>query len=285
MMYAITGATGQLGRLVIDVLLKTVPAYRIVAGVRNPAKARDLADRGVIVREADYDRPDTLPTALAGVDKLLLISSTDVSGRLPKHRAVIEAAQRAGVSLIAYTSMLHADTSPARLAVEHRQTEEVIATSGLPAVILRNGWYTENHLLALPAALEHGAFVGAAGVGRFSSAARKDYAEAAAVALTADGHAGKTYELAADQAFTLAELAAEVSRQSGKSVVYSDLSQAAFEGVLTGAGLPADLAALLADADAAAARGALFDDGGALGRLIGRPTTPLASLVASALRG
>jgi NAD(P)H dehydrogenase (quinone) len=284
MMYAITGANGQLGRLVIDVLLKTVPAYRIVAGVRNPAKARDLADRGVIVREADYDRPDTLPTALAGVDKLLLISSTDVSGRLPKHRAVIEAAQRAGVSLIAYTSMLHADTSPARLAVEHRQTEEVIATSGLPAVILRNGWYTENHLLALPAALEHGAFVGAAGVGRFSSAARKDYAEAAAVALTADGHAGKTYELAADQAFTLAELAAEVSRQSGKSVVYSDLSQAAFEGVLTGAGLSADLAALLADADAAAARGALFDDGGALGRLIGRPTTPLASLVASALR-
>ncbi len=284
-MYAITGATGQLGRLVIDVLLKTVPADRIVAGVRNPAKARDLADRGVIVREADYDRPDTLPTALAGVDKLLLISSTDVSGRLPKHRAVIEAAQRAGVSLIAYTSMLHADTSPARLAVEHRQTEEVIATSGLPAVILRNGWYTENHLLALPAALEHGAFVGAAGVGRFSSAARKDYAEAAAVALTADGHAGKTYELAADQAFTLSELAAEVSRQSGKSVVYSDLSQAAFEGVLTGAGLSADLAALLADADAAAARGALFDDGGALGRLIGRPTTPLASLVASALRG
>jgi len=285
MMYAITGATGQLGRLVIDVLLKTVPAYRIVAGVRNPAKARDLAERGVIVRQADYDRPDTLPTALAGVDKLLLISSTDVSGRLPKHRAVIEAAQRAGVSLIAYTSMLHADTSPARLAVEHRQTEDVIATSGLPAVILRNGWYTENHLLALPAALEHGAFVGAAGVGRFSSAARKDYAEAAAVALTADGHAGKTYELAADQAFTLAELAAEVSRQSGKSVVYSDLSQAAFEGVLTGAGLSADLAALLADADAAAARGALFDDGGALGRLIGRPTTPLASLVASALRG
>lgn len=284
-MYAITGATGQLGRLVIDVLLKTVPAYRIVAGVRNPAKARVLADRGVIVREADYDRPDTLPTALAGVDKLLLISSTDVSGRLPKHRAVIEAAQRAGVSLIAYTSMLHADTSPARLAVEHRQTEEVIGTSGLPAVILRNGWYTENHLLAMPAALEHGAFVGAAGVGRFSSAARKDYAEAAAMALTADGHAGKTYELAADQAFTLAELAAEVSRQSGKSVVYSDLSQAAFEGVLTGAGLSADLAALLADADAAAARGALFDDGGALGRLIGRPTTPLASLVASALRG
>jgi NAD(P)H dehydrogenase (quinone) len=284
-MYAITGATGQLGRLVIDHLLKTVPADRIVAAVRNPAKAADLAARGVVVREADYTRPDTLPTALAGVDKLLLISSTEVSGRLPLHRAVIEAAQRAGVSLLAYTSMLHADSSPARLAVEHRHTEEAIAASGLPAVILRNGWYTENHLLALPAALEHGAFVGAAKDGRFSSAARIDYAAAAAVALTAGDQAGRTYELAADQAFTMAELAAEVSRQSGKEIAYNDLSGEAYQGVLTGAGLPADLAALLADADVAASRGALFDNSGALSRLLGRPTVPLESLVAAALRG
>jgi NAD(P)H dehydrogenase (quinone) len=283
-MYAITGATGQLGRLVIDTLLATVPADHIVAAVRNPAKARDLAERGVLVREADYTRPETLATAFDGVDKLLLISSTEVSGRLPLHRAVIEAAQRAGVSLLAYTSMLHADTSPARLAIEHRQTEEVIAASGLPAVILRNGWYAENHLMALPAALEHGAFVGAAKDGRFSSAARKDYAEAAAVALTTDDQAGKTYELAADHAFTLAELAAEVSRQSGKNVVYNDLAMDAYVNVLTGIGLPPDLASLLADADVAASRDALFDDGGALARLIGRPTTPLKSLIAAALR-
>ena len=283
-MYAVTGATGQLGRLVIEALLKTIPANRIVAAVRNPPKARDLAERGVIVREADYSRPDTLGPALTGVEKLLLISSTEVSGRLPRHSAVIEAAKANRVSLIAYTSMLHADTSPARLAIEHRQTEEVIAVSGLSAVILRNGWYTENHLMALPAALEHGAFVGAAKDGRFSSAARQDYAEAAAVVLATDGHAGKTYELAADQAFTLAELAAEVSRQSGKAVVYNDLSEIAYRDVLTGAGLPSDLAALLADADAAASRGALFDGGGALGRLIGRPTTSLQSLVAAALR-
>ncbi|TCU06840.1 SDR family oxidoreductase [Rhizobium sullae] len=284
-MYAITGATGQLGRLVIDVLLKTNPADRIVAAVRKPTKASDLAERGVIVREADYNRPETLAPAFTGVDKLLLISSTEVSGRLPQHRAAIKAAQRAGVSLIAYTSMLHADTSPATLAVEHRQTEEAIAASGLPAAILRNGWYTENHLLALPAALEHGAFAGAAKDGRLSSAARQDYAEAAAVVLTTDGQAGTTYELAADQAFTLAELAAEVSRQSGKAIAYNDLAQAAYQDVLAGAGLPDDLAALLADADAAAARGALFDDGGALGRLIGRPTTSMQSLVAAALRG
>lgn len=282
-MYAISGATGQLGRLVIDALLKTIPANQVIAAVRDPAKARDLAERGVIVREADYNRPDQLSTALAGVDKLLLISSSEVTGRLAQHRAVVEGAQRAGVSLIAYTSMLHADTSPARLAVEHRQTEEVIAASGLPAVILRNGWYTENHLLALPAALEHGAFVGAAKNGRFSSAARQDYAEAAAVVLTTGDHAGRTYELAADQAFKLTELAAEVSRQSGKTIAYNDLSQRAYEGVLTSAGLPADLAAILADADVAASRGAMFDDGGALRRLIGRPTTPMENLVGAAL--
>lgn len=284
-MYAVTGATGRLGRLVIDALLKTVPAERIVAAVRNPARAGDLAERGVIVREADYSRPETLGPALAGVEKLLLISSTEVSGRLPRHKAVIEAAKANKVSLIAYTSMLHADTSSARLAIEHRQTEEVITASGLPAVILRNGWYTENHLMGLPAALEHGAFVGAAKDGQFSSAAQQDYAEAAAVVLATDGHAGETYELAADHAFTLAEFAAEVSRQSGKAVVYNNLTEAAYRDMLTGAGLPADLAALLADADAAASHGALFDDGGVLRRLIGRQTTPMQSLVATALRG
>ncbi|TGT68736.1 SDR family oxidoreductase [bacterium M00.F.Ca.ET.159.01.1.1] len=284
-MYAVTGATGQLGRLVIEALLKTIPADRIVAAVRNPAKANDLAERGVIVREADYSRPDTLRSGLAGVEKLLLISSTEVRGRLPRHRAVIDAARAAGVSLIAYTSMLHADTSPATLAIQHRQTEEAIAASGLPAVILRNGWYAENHLMALPAALDHGAFVGAAKDGRFSSAARRDYAEAAAAVLTASDQAGKTYELAADHAFTFAELAMEVSRQSGKTIIYNDLSEADYRDALTGAGLPADLAALLADADAAASRGALFDDGGTLGRLIGRPTTSMQSLVAASLHG
>lgn len=282
-MYAITGATGQLGRMVIDALLETVPADQIIAAVRNPARAQDLAERGLKVREADYRRPETLETAFTGVNKLLLISSTEVAGRLPLHRAVVEAARRAGVSLLAYTSMLHADSSPARLAVEHRQTEEVIAASAVPAVILRNGWYAENHLMALPAALEHGAFIGAAKHGRFSSAARKDYAAAAAAVLTKDGQAGRTYELAADHAFTLAQLAAEVSRQSGKNIVYNDLSQEAYTTVLTDMGLPADLAALLADCDVAASHDALFNDGGALSRLIGRPTVTLQSIVAAAL--
>ncbi len=214
----------------------------------------------------------------------MLISSTEVAGRLPLHRAVIDAAHAQGVSLFAYTSMLHADTSPARLAIEHRQTEEAIKSSGLPAVILRNGWYTENHLSALPTALAHGAFVGAANDGRFSSASRADYALAAAIALTSQGQAGRTYELAADNAFTLAEFAAEVSRQSGKTVAYNDLSPQAYEGVLTNAGLPAPLAALLADADVAASQGALFDNSATLSRLIGRPTTTFEALISAALR-
>jgi NAD(P)H dehydrogenase (quinone) len=285
MMYAITGATGQLGRLVIEMLIKTVPANQIVAIARDAAKAHDLTERGVVVREADYSRPETLPGALSGVDKLLLISSVEVSGRVPLHRAMIEAAQQAKVSLIVYTSMLHADTSPAQLAVERRQTEEIIDASGLPAAILRNGWYTENHLLAVPSALEHGAFVGAAKDGRFSSAARKDYAEAAAVVLAADDQTGKVYELAADEAFTLAQFAAEVSRQSGKTVTYNDLPPTAYEEVLIGAGLPKEFAALLADSDVAASNGALFDSSGTLSRLIGRPTTPMEHLVTTALHG
>ena len=284
-MYAVTGATGQLGRLVIEGLLDHVPAEHIVAAVRNPVKAQDLAERGVLVREADYKQPETLRTAFDGVDKLLLISSTEVDGRLPLHRAVIEAAQSAGISLLAYTSMLHADTSSAKLAIEHRLTEQAIASSGLPAVILRNGWYIENHMAAVPAALEHGAFMGAAKQGRFASASRSDYATAAVKVLTSEGHLGKTYELAGDRAFTLSELAAEVARQSGKAVVYHDMEPLTYAKALQDFGLPPDLAALLADADIAASQGALFDDSGTLAHLIGRPTTPWEGLVAAALRG
>lgn len=283
-MFAVTGASGQLGRLVIKYLVERVPAAQVVAAMRDPAKGADLSRLGVQVREADYKRPATLSKAFEGIDRVLLISSTEVAGRLPLHRAVIDAAQARGVSLFAYTSMLHADTSPARLAIEHRQTEDAIRSAALPAVILRNGWYAENHLSAIPAALEHGALVGAAKNGRFSSAARADYALAAAIALTGEGQAGRTYELAADHAFTLAEFAAEVSRQSGRTVAYNDLSPEDYERVLTNAGLPAPFAALLADSDVAASQGALFDDSASLSRLIGRPTTTLEALIPAWLR-
>ncbi len=281
--YAVTGATGQLGRLVVDELVQVVHTSQVVAAVRTPAKAADLAARGVQVREADYGRPDTLRSAFAGVDRVLLISSSEVGIREAQHRAAIEAAAAAGVELLAYTSILHADTTPAKLAAEHRATERAIAASGVPAVILRNGWYTENHLMGLEAVLEHGAMVGAAGDGRFASAARADYAAAAARVLTADGQPGKLYELAGDAAYTLAAFAAELSYQAGRPVAYRDLSEADYKGVLVGAGLPEALADVLADEDHVARGDTLYDDSGTLSRLIGRPTTPMRDTVASTL--
>jgi NAD(P)H dehydrogenase (quinone) len=284
LMYAITGATGQLGRLVINELLASVAADQIVALVRDPSKARDLAAKGVTVREADYERPDTLVLALANAHRVLLISSDAVGVRARQHQAVIDAAKAAGVELLAYTSMLHADVTPAKLAAEHKATEDAIVASGVPAVILRNGWYTENHLMGLHHALEHGAMVGAAGNGRFSSAARADYAAAAAKVLTADGQAGKVHELAGDQAYTLAEFAAELSQQAGKPIEYRDLAESDYKRVLLSAGLPEPLADALADEDIASRNDVLFDDGHVLSALIGRPTTPMRDTIAEVVR-
>ena len=282
-MIVVTGATGQLGRLTLHALLRSVPAQEIVAAVRTPAKAQDLAALGLTVREADYTKPETLDAAFAGADKLLLISSNEIGQRAAQHRAAIDAARRAGVQLIAYTSVLNAGDSLLGLAGEHRETEAMLADSGLPFVLLRNGWYTENYTASLPTALAHGAWIGAAGNGRISSAARVDYAEAAAAVLTREGQAGKVYELAGDASYTLVELAGEVAAQSGKPVVYQDMTEADYKAALIGVGLPEVVAALLSDSDAAAAKGALFDDGHQLSALIGRPTTPMAASVKAAL--
>jgi NAD(P)H dehydrogenase (quinone) len=281
MRIAVTGATGQLGRLVIEKLKARVPADQLVAVVRDPAKAADL---GVEARQADYTQPAALEEALRGVDTLLLISSSEVGQRTPQHRNVIEAAQKAGVKRIAYTSVLHAETSPMSLAVEHRETEALLKASGLPYTILRNGWYTENYTAAVPGALAGGALVGSAQDGKISSATREDYAEAAVAVLTGAGHEGKAYELAGDEAYTLSELAAEVSRQAGKDIPYRDLPVAEYAGVLTGFGIPEGFAHAIASFDADAAKGALYNDSRQLSALIGRPTTPLATAVATALK-
>lgn len=278
-MIAITGATGQLGHLVIDALLKTVAAEQIVAIARDPAKAADLTAKGVQVRRADYGDATALTAALSGVKKLLLISSSEVGQRTAQHRNVIEAAKAAGVGFIAYTSLLHADRSPLGLAQEHVATERMLTESGIPFALLRNGWYTENYLASVPPALEHGVFIGSAGDGKIASATRADYAEAAARVLTLDNQAGNVYELAGDEAWTLADLSALLSQQSGKPVVYQNLSEADFNAALLGAGLPEPLAALLANSDAGASKGGLFDDSRQLSALIGRPATPLAESV------
>lgn len=278
-MIAITGATGQLGQYVIESLLKTVPASQIVAIVRNPAKATALSQQGITVRQADYSDEAALTAALQGIDKLLLISSSEVGQRAPQHRNVINAAKAAHVKFIAYTSLLHADTSPLGLADEHVATEKMLAESGIAYALLRNGWYTENYLASAPAALEHGVFIGAAGEGKIASATRADYAAAAARVISEDGHSGKTYELAGDAGWTLSQLAAELAKQSGKKVVYQNLSEADFAAALKGVGLPAGLEDMLADSDTGASKGGLFDDSHTLSKLIGRPTTSLADSV------
>ncbi|CAM4132709.1 SDR family oxidoreductase [Paracidovorax anthurii] len=283
-MIVVTGASGQLGRLVIEELLRSVPAGGIVAAVRDPAKVADFAARGVVVRRADYADAASWDAALQGARKLLLISGNEIGQRTAQHRTVIDAARRAGVPLLAYTSVLRADRSLLGLAREHHETEQLLQASGVPHVLLRNGWYTENYLAGVGPALQHGALFGSAGEGRIASAARADYAAAAAAVLTQDGQAGRVYELAGDSAYTLADLAAELSRAAGKAIPYRDLPEADYAKALEGAGLPGPFAAILAQSDAAAAQGALFDEGRQLSQLIGRPTTPWTTQAAEAVR-
>lgn len=282
-MYAVTGASGQLGRLVVESLLEKVAPGEIVALVRNPESVADFAAKGVTVRAFDYDAPETLAPALEGVTRLLLISGNAIGSRIPQHKAVIDAAKAAGVQLIAYSSILHADSSPLQLAAEHKATEALLAESGIPAALLRNGWYTENYLMSAGPAIEHGALIGSAGEGVVSSAARADYAEAAAVVLVR-AQAG-TFELAGDTGFTHAELAAALADASGKPVVYQDLPEADYAKALEGAGLPGPFAAILADSDARLGEGALFDESKTLSGLIGRPTTPWRETILAGVQG
>ena len=280
MKIAVTGATGQLGRLAIAALKARVPADQIVALVRNPAAAADL---GVSARLADYQKPETLTPALAGVDVLVLISSSDFNDRAGQHARVISAAKAAGVGRIIYTSILKGDASPLMLAQDHIATEAALKASGEPYTILRNGWYTENYTGSLGGALAAGAMIGSFGTGRIATAARADYAEAIAVTAATDGHVGKIYELAGDEGYTMADMAAEVSRQTGKTIPYNSLPQDVYQGILQSFGLPEDLCVALADSDAKGAEGYLFDDSKTLSKLIGRPTTPMAKTVADAL--
>lgn len=284
----VTGATGQLGRHVIDALLETMPASGVVAGIREPAKDEAAADalrkRGVEIRAADYSRLELLAGAFTGIDRLLLISSSENGRRKVQHRNVINAAKDAGVSLIVYTSILHADTSPLVLAEEHRDTETALAEAGVPFVLLRNGWYTEVYTWRLPLALQHGVLMGAADDGRISSAARADYARAAATVLAGGDHAGRVYELAGDLSFTLAELAAAVADASGRPMAYQNMTPEELRSAILHAGLPEMVARIVSDTDAGVRKGALFDDGGVLARLIGRPTTPFQNTITGFLR-
>ena len=279
MTIAITGATGQLGRAALAALIAR-GATDVVALARDPAKAADL---GVAVRAFDYHAPTSLAPALAGVDTLVLISSNDFNDRVGQHRAVIDAAKAAGVGHVIYTSILKGTQNPMILAQDHIGTEAYLAASGVGHTVLRNGWYTENYTGNLGAAVAAGALIGSSGEGRVAPAARADYAQAIAVVATTPAEQGKTHELAGDEVIQLADLAAEVSRQVGKPIAYNSLPKETYGGILQSFGLPEAVAMILADSDDHAARGALLDEGRALSRLIGRPTTPIAVSVAAAL--
>ncbi|MFE7621429.1 SDR family oxidoreductase [Streptomyces sp. NPDC057496] len=283
MSIVVTGATGALGRLVVEELLATVPASGIAAVVRDAEKAAPLAGRGVELRVADYDRPETLKDAFRAGDRVLLISGSEVGRRVPQHTAVIGAAKEAGVAQLAYTGVLGGPDADFRLADEHRATERLILESGLPHTFLRNGWYTENYTANLAPVLAHGAVVANAGEGRVASATRADYAAAAAAVLTGEGHIGAAYELSGDVAWSLAEYAAEIARATGKKIAYRNVPAAEHREILVGAGVPEFFAEILVDVDEAIGRGRLVGTSGDLARLIGRPTTPLAETVAEAV--
>ena len=278
MTIAITGATGALGQLALAALKARAPQASVIALVRDPAKIS-----GTPARAFDYTKPASLAPALQGVETLVLISSNDFNDRAGQHRAVIDAAKTAGVKRIIYTSILKGDASPMILAQDHIATEAALKAAGIPATILRNGWYTENYTGSLKASVEHGALIGASGEGRIASAARADYAEAIAVTALDDSHAGKTYELAGDVPYTMADFAAEVSKQVGKTIPFNNLPKATYAGILQSFGLPEGFAQVLADSDDTAARGSLLDESHTLSKLIGRPTTPISATIKAAL--
>ncbi|MBW3705402.1 NAD(P)-dependent oxidoreductase [Streptomyces griseus] len=283
MSIVVTGATGALGRLVVDALLAEVPAGEVVAVVRDKEKAAALAARGVELRIADYDRPESLAGAFRSGDRVLLISGSEVGRRVAQHTAVIDAAKAAGVARLAYTGNLGGPDADFTLADEHRATERLILDSGLPYTFLRNGWYTENYTANLAPVLEHREVLANAGEGRIASASRADYAAAAVAVLTGDGHLNTAYELSGDTAWSLAEYAALLSELTGEEIAYRNVPAAAHQEALVGAGVPEGFAAILVDVDEAIGRGRLAGTSGDLARLIGRPTTPLAETVRAAL--
>lgn len=280
MTIVVTAASGHLGRLTVHALLERgVDPASIVATARDTAKIEDLAALGVETRRADYDDAASLTTAFAGADRILFVSGSEVGQRVPQHTRVVEAAVAASPDLVVYTSAPHASTASYVLAQEHRVTEELLAASGLPVAVLRNGWYLENYTGNAAPALESGSVIGSAGEGRIGAAARRDYAEAAAVVLTTEGHAGQVLELGGDEPFTMAQYAAALGEAAGREITYVDLAPEAYVDALAGAGVPRPFAEVLADTDVAISRGDLLDESGTLSRLIGRPTTLLADAV------
>ncbi|WP_339869309.1 SDR family oxidoreductase [uncultured Algoriphagus sp.] len=278
MKIGITGATGQLGKLVVEQLKIRTNASNLIALVRSPQKVQDIEARAF-----DYNDPESMEESLQGIHTLLLISGNEIGQRAMQHKNVINAAKEAGIKWIVYTSLLRADTSTLSLAEEHLATEKHLNESDIPFTLLRNGWYTENYTGSIQGALAAGAFIGSAGDGKISSASRADFAEAAAIVLTGEGHEGKVYELAGDHSFTLKDLASEISKQTGKDIPYQNLSEQEYSKALQVFGLPDRIADGIALWDVSASKGDLYAEDKTLSKLIGRPTTPMSESVKAIL--
>lgn len=276
MKIGVTGATGQLGKLVVEQLKKKVGKENVVALVRNPEKAKDL---GVETRPFDYNNSEGLDVQLKDIERLLLISSNEIGKRARHHKNVIEATKNAGVKWLVYTSVLHADSTTLNLAGEHLETEKMLKNSGVNYTILRNGWYTENYTGSIGGALAGGAFIGSGGSGKISSAARVDFAEAAATVISDESYKGKVYELAGDNAYTLADLAAEISKQTGKTIPYRDLPETEYAKILESFDIQKGFAQAIASWDVSVSKGDLYDNSMQLSKIIGRPTTSMAESV------
>ncbi|PKQ64503.1 NAD(P)-dependent oxidoreductase [Labilibaculum filiforme] len=280
MKIAISGATGQLGSIVVEQLKKRLAIESIVALARNTEKAGAL---GVEVREFDYSKPEILTGALQGIDRLLLISGSEIGQRAGQHANVIRAAKEAGVKWIVYTSLLHLETTSLNLAEEHKSTEQALKESGIAYTLLRNGWYSENYTASIPGAIGGGAFLGSAAQGKIASAPRADYAEAAGIVISNETNKGKSFELAGDHFYTLSDLAAEISKQTGKTIPYNNIPEEEYANILKNIGLPEGLALGLASWDVSASKNDLFDDSKQLSKILGRPTTPIAESVKNVL--
>ncbi|GAA2328656.1 SDR family oxidoreductase [Dactylosporangium salmoneum] len=267
----VTGATGHLGKLILD----SLKGHDVRGVARRPEEA------GSGARYGDYDKPESLVEAFEGSDVLVFISASDVGRRLEQHRTVVEAAAAAKVGRIVYTSITRADTNPIPISPEHLATEEHIRSTGVPFTFLRNNWYLENYTGNLAATLEHGVVLGSAGDGRIAGATRADFAAAAAVVASTDGHDNAIYELGGDHAFTLTEFAEALARRFQTPVSYRDLPVEEYARTLEGFGVPDRFAEILAKSDAEIAKGALDVVTGELSRLLGRPTTTLDEFLAT----
>jgi NAD(P)H dehydrogenase (quinone) len=281
----ITGATGKLGTKVVETLLKTIPASQLAVSVRNPEKAEGLRARGVEVRQGDFDRPETLDTAFAGIDRLLIISADgDNETRIRQHTDAVAAAARAQVKFIAYTSLGNASESTMFLAPPHVATEEAILKTGIPYSFLRNNWYLENEIPSIQGVLAGAPWVTSAGSGKVGWALQQDYAEAAAAVLAGNGHENTVYELSG-KLLTQEEFASALESVLGKEVHVQQVDDVTYADIMKGAGLPEFIIPFLVDIQKGIRDGALEIESSDFEKLLGRPATPISHALSQIVNG